>query len=358
MCLNSRRFSILSFALLALFVGIAGCGPTGGDDAGNHESCDGNDCDSNANSSNQSNQNNQSHQNNQSNQSNQNNQSNQSNQCDPLTPEDCGANDCGDVDDGCGGTVDCGECEEACEAADPCEEENLQCGQVIDECGDEITCGSCDGGASCEDNMCITDEPFEEIEFWTGNGGSEVWLKVVPTFSGTIGAYSLEGDCSTQTTFFEVPVMSEGHYSVFQLLDNAFPPCEPGEYELSVDYYEESNPSQVQMFTATLTPDTEFWPGESVLTDLVGFDGTTGGLRLDAHAERDITLYQIGLYNNDGELIGHITSMDGIPVSSGEGLIDTGMTPPSEPGDYFAYFRGEDSDGTEYFQYTSFEYDP
>ncbi|MBN2498047.1 MAG: hypothetical protein JXR96_25885, partial [Deltaproteobacteria bacterium] len=88
-------------------------------------------------------------------------------------PATCGANSCGEIDDGCGGTVDCGSCsdpQETCNASHQCVCLNTECnndccasGQVCDgrnQCCTRTTClaggyecGSppdgCDGNLSC-----------------------------------------------------------------------------------------------------------------------------------------------------------------------------------------------------------------
>ena len=84
--------------------------------------------------------------------------------CPRTTCEAEGAN-CGEIEDGCGGTLDCGFCsgglscggggvENVCGGrvrctAATCTELSAQCGTTSDGCGAELDCGYCRGGATC-----------------------------------------------------------------------------------------------------------------------------------------------------------------------------------------------------------------
>jgi len=68
-------------------------------------------------------------------------------------PRACGEQ-CGVVDDGCGGTVNCGPC--GCEPT-TCEEAGASCGSIDDGCGGTIDCDDEDAPCSgdCRDNQCV-----------------------------------------------------------------------------------------------------------------------------------------------------------------------------------------------------------
>ena len=70
----------------------------------------------------------------------------------PCEPRACNPDECGDVDDGCGGTMYCGEC--------PCEPRGCdpdECGDVDDGCGGTMYCGECPCEPDCEGKSCGDD---------------------------------------------------------------------------------------------------------------------------------------------------------------------------------------------------------
>ena len=92
--------------------------------------------------------------------------------CEPTqfcTSED--VEQCGEIDDGCGGTLDCGECpdgllcakegEEAHTCVTPpcgreaCQAFEMECGKVLDGCNEFIECGPCPNGMTCSITTCI-----------------------------------------------------------------------------------------------------------------------------------------------------------------------------------------------------------
>ncbi|GEM_PF-6609847 len=98
--------------------------------------------------------------------------------CEPTTCEAEEA-ECGEINDGCGGTLDCGTCEDGeCGLMEPnvcgcdpwtddefCTETGAECGLkvALDNCGVQrsVACGSCDNGV-CEDDNTCTCVPEEE----------------------------------------------------------------------------------------------------------------------------------------------------------------------------------------------------
>ncbi len=84
-------------------------------------------------------------------------------ECTPDTCEDLDA-ECGEQPDGCGGTLDCGECEAPnancsegmCECEpDTCEDVDAECGEQPDGCGGTLECGECSGeNDECVDGVC------------------------------------------------------------------------------------------------------------------------------------------------------------------------------------------------------------
>ena len=100
--------------------------------------------------------------------------------CEPRTESDCESDECGQLEDGCGGTVNCGDscedgfdCEENLCVCQPESEQELcdfaldevegdyECGpiNVDDRCGEnrDIVCGECAEGTTCQDNECVFD---------------------------------------------------------------------------------------------------------------------------------------------------------------------------------------------------------
>ena len=98
--------------------------------------------------------------------------------CTPTTCAEQGAT-CGQLSDGCGGVLNCGDCAdgENCGAAGPnqcgegecqpltCETLGFDCGTANDGCGGVLECGTCSGDESCGaggvPNRCGADEVFE-----------------------------------------------------------------------------------------------------------------------------------------------------------------------------------------------------
>lgn len=86
-----------------------------------------------------------------------------SNECGAMTCADIDE-ECGEFDDGCGGTLECEcddgeECEdEQCVAEcepDTCEDLDVECGEHDNGCGGTVDCGSCDGDQEeCSDGVC------------------------------------------------------------------------------------------------------------------------------------------------------------------------------------------------------------
>lgn len=133
--------------------------------------------------------------------------------CEPVTCEEAGVQ-CGEVDDGCGGTLDCGGCEgnatcgevapNMCNCAPEsdetfCERLGKTCGRVTaeDNCGFERTavCGSCGPADECgSDNTCEC-KPKTDVALCSENDlacGTE-------TVDGRCGQREVEcGECSGQ----------------------------------------------------------------------------------------------------------------------------------------------------------------
>ncbi len=84
--------------------------------------------------------------------------------CQPKTCQDLGY-ECGQADDGCGGTLDCGGCGEhqACEnhkcvencTPKTCDDLGYKCGQADDGCGGTLDCGTCADNEACKDHKCV-----------------------------------------------------------------------------------------------------------------------------------------------------------------------------------------------------------
>lgn len=81
--------------------------------------------------------------------------------CTPTTCAEAGAT-CGAIDDGCGGSLDCGGCappdecvDGLCGCADPNACDGRECGDVVDACGNVVSCGACEATESCMLGMCI-----------------------------------------------------------------------------------------------------------------------------------------------------------------------------------------------------------
>lgn len=82
-----------------------------------------------------------------------------------------GLEQCGDLDDGCGGILDCGACPDGLLCTTEGEEANtcvtppcgrdacfafeMECGKVLDGCNDFIECGPCPNGMTCQITSCI-----------------------------------------------------------------------------------------------------------------------------------------------------------------------------------------------------------
>ena len=108
--------------------------------------------------------------------------------CTPKTCEAAGV-ECGEIDDGCGGSVECGKCEDknpctkdlcngegkcvfqpledgtpleegvVCYKGEPCkpkrcEDLKWECGIGSDECGGNLSCGNCPSGYQCKEHQC------------------------------------------------------------------------------------------------------------------------------------------------------------------------------------------------------------
>jgi hypothetical protein len=93
--------------------------------------------------------------------------------CVPATCASLGQ-ECGQPNDGCGGTLDCGGCgnTELCDSGlcveelvttpappacvpDTCGVLGIECGVRSDGCGDYIACGNCESGYSCNSGVCV-----------------------------------------------------------------------------------------------------------------------------------------------------------------------------------------------------------
>jgi hypothetical protein len=120
--------------------------------------------------------------------------------CTAKTCDDFGG-ECGDHDDGCGGTVSCGKCQEAC-TPKTCKDLGKTCGTAPDGCGGTVSCGKCDTGTPCTDK----DEPNETnaaakdlgtlkdspdssavVDALTAGDGDEDWFSMTVTDSGLDG---------------------------------------------------------------------------------------------------------------------------------------------------------------------------
>ena len=100
--------------------------------------------------------------------------------CEPTTCEAEEA-ECGEIDDGCGGTLECGTCENGeCGLMEPnvcgcdpwsedefCTETGAECGvkTALDNCGVQrtVSCGGCDGGVCENDNTCSCMPEDEQV---------------------------------------------------------------------------------------------------------------------------------------------------------------------------------------------------
>ena len=276
-------------------------------------------------------------------------------ECEPLTVEECRAEQCGDVADGCGGTIDCGACGSSCEPVDPCSANGWECGGYDDGCGRDVECGVCTGRTACDAGVCVDVDPFEDVVLWRDVQSRGLWIKVVPTVTGTLGALSVEGPCSGSIVYFTEPELKAGEYLVLEMIESRTASCDAGEYEIVFDFYEEGM-STVQMQTMELSASEGFWTGEPVLSNVEAFSGPSGYLRFSAHAERALTVSSGGIYRENGTFLQSGYSTSGYAVAAGQGLIETLFRPPAEEGTYYAYFWGNDLDGKVYFQYFPFEF--
>lgn len=104
--------------------------------------------------------------------------------CVPNSCESLGQN-CGVLENGCGGMLDCGGCEFGTCVSGECVCEPLtcvmaqvECGTITDGCGNDLACGSCSDGTTCQQGVCIAaddacmDLAENNLELW-GYGGEQ-----------------------------------------------------------------------------------------------------------------------------------------------------------------------------------------
>ena len=102
--------------------------------------------------------------------------------CTPKTCEDLGY-ECGQADDGCGGTLDCGTCPDGKSCQDHrcvegecqpkiCEDLGYECGKADDGCGGILDCGGCEETQICRDHRCVDESP-EGV--WTDPESGLMW---------------------------------------------------------------------------------------------------------------------------------------------------------------------------------------
>lgn len=190
---------------------------------------------------------------------------------------------------------------------------------------------------------------------WVSADHKELWLKVRPTFSGDVSAYRAKGPCGVTRTFFEMPHLPKGKDYVFLVHEEGG--CAPGSYTFDFDYYPAGSET-VRAESLTLEANTDVWPGASILTSVEGsVSPTSSNARYSVDASKAVTIYQVRLYDEEGNFETSCVVFDGISVPAGSSLFDA-CSAPQSAGTYRAVFRGYES-ATEapYFQSVRFEFD-
>jgi hypothetical protein len=212
-----------------------------------------------------------------------------------------------------------------------------------------------DAGPEDPENPEPTGSPLGAAVAWVSTDHKELWLKVKPTFEGDVSAYRAKGACGVTRTFFELPHLPQGKDYVFLIHEEGG--CAPGSYTFDFDYYPAGSET-VHAASVTLEATTEVWPGASILSSVEGsVSPTSGDTRYSVDAAKALTIYQVRLYDEEGNFETSCVVFDGISVPAGSSLFDACSAPPNA-GTYRAVFRGyETATESPYFQSLLFHLD-